>query len=98
MAKTVPEYGGKYPTGSPTIALSADAHAATKSVYRDWLREMTGKPVGGKVDWSTVSSKEMQQLSERMFDAAKVPIASRDAYYRALNQYLYTGSFNPVIF
>lgn len=87
--------GGPLPSN---IALSADAHAATKSVYRDWLKEITGKPVGGKIDWETISNREMQQLSERMFDAARVPAASRDAYYRALNECPYTGSFNPVVF
>ncbi|UIA87326.1 hypothetical protein LU631_21785 [Erwinia tracheiphila] len=98
MSKNVPSYGGKYPTNSPTIALSADNHAATKATYRDWLKQKTGKPVGGKVDWSTVSNREMKNLSEKMFDAANVPAASRDAYYRAVNQYLYNGSFESVIF
>ena len=41
-------------------------HAATKSVYRDWLFERTGKKVGGKVNWSEVSPQEIQGLSERM--------------------------------
>ncbi|WP_175712857.1 DUF6531 domain-containing protein [Burkholderia ambifaria] len=98
MAKNVPEYGGKYPTNSPTIALSSESHSATKAAYRDWLTEKTGRPVGGKVDWETVSNREMQKLSEQMFDAANVPQTSRDAYYRALNQYLYTGKFDSVIF
>ncbi|EOY5379990.1 RHS repeat-associated core domain-containing protein, partial [Cronobacter dublinensis] len=98
MSKNVPSYGGKYPTNSPTIALSVENHAATKAVYRDWLRQRTGKPVGGKVDWTTVSNREMKDLSEKMFDAAHVPAASRDAYYRAVNQYLYDGAFESVIF
>lgn len=49
MSKNVPSYGGKYPTNSPTIALSVENHAATKAVYRDWLRQRTGKPVGGRL-------------------------------------------------
>ncbi|MBZ5793560.1 DUF6531 domain-containing protein, partial [Burkholderia contaminans] len=98
MAKNVPEYGGKYPTNSPTIALSNESHSATKAAYRDWLTAKTGRPVGGKVDWEAVTNREMQQLSEQMFEAANVPQASREAYYRALNQYLYTGKFDPVKF
>ncbi|OCQ54134.1 putative ribonuclease YokI [Photorhabdus australis subsp. thailandensis] len=98
MAKNVPEYGGKYPKNSPTIALSKDAHDATKSTYRDWLREKTGKPVGGKIDWNNISNREMHKLTEKMFDSANVPQVNRGAYYRALNQYLYSGSFDPVKF
>ncbi len=64
-------------------------HAATKSVYRDWLFERTGKKVGGKVNWSEVSPQEIQGLSERMFDAAKVPQEARVEYYREFNRYIY---------
>ena len=98
MSKNVPSYGGKYPSKSPTIALSETNHAATKKVYRDWLEQKTGRRVGGKVDWTTVSSREMKDLTERMFDAANVPVASREAYYRALNQFIYSGKFDTVIF
>lgn len=31
--------------------LTKTQHDATKSIYRDWLFEKTGR-VGGKVDWS----------------------------------------------
>ncbi|MGA9662072.1 MAG: hypothetical protein WBQ92_10375, partial [Pseudomonas alloputida] len=62
-------------------------------VYREWLREKNGKPVGGKVDWSQISNREVMQLSERMFDAAGVPATSRSTYDRALNRYLHTGTF-----
>lgn len=61
------------PPKSPTIALTKEQHDATKAVYREWLYERTGKRVGGKVDWTKVSPQEIQKLSERMFDAAKVP-------------------------
>ncbi len=43
-----------------------------------------------KVDWKNVSPKEIQKLSEDMFDAAKVPELTRSEYYRQLNKYLYT--------
>ncbi|WP_255475364.1 hypothetical protein [Psychrobacillus sp. AK 1817] len=37
-----------------------------------------------------VSPKEIQKLSEDMFDAAKVPELTRREYYRQINKYLYT--------
>ena len=67
---------------SITIALTPEQHAATKSVYRDWLFERTGRRVGGKVDWTSVSPREVQSLSERMFDAANIPLSARNNYYR----------------
>lgn len=74
---------------SITIALTPEQYAATKSVYRDWLFERTGRRVGGKVDWTSVSPREVQSLSERMFDAANVPLSARNNYYREFNRYIY---------
>ena len=74
---------------STTIALTPEQHATTKLVYRDWLYERTGKKVGGKVDWTSVSPQEAQALSERMFDAANVPLSARNDYYREFNRYIY---------
>lgn len=65
-------------------------HAATKAVYRDWLYKKTGKKVGGFVDWKKVSPREIQELSEKMFDAAGVPEFARREYYSAFNQYIYS--------
>jgi len=72
---------------TPTIALTKERHNATKAVYRQWLFEKTGKKIGGKVDWKSVSPKEIQELTEKMFDAANVPRLARQEYYRAFNQY-----------
>jgi HNH/Endo VII superfamily toxin with a SHH signature/Pre-toxin TG len=74
---------------TPTIALTKEQHDATKMVYREWLYEKTGKKVGRKVDWKSVSPQEVQQLTERMFDAANVPQSARRDYYRAFHQYIY---------
>ncbi|GIX58240.1 hypothetical protein BPADB04_32700 [Bacillus paranthracis] len=41
--------------------------------------------VGGKVDWKSVSPKEIQELTGKMFDAANVPRLARQEYYRAFN-------------
>ncbi|MFO1063063.1 MAG: hypothetical protein U0892_04220 [Pirellulales bacterium] len=74
---------------TPTVALTKTQHEATKQVYRAWLFEKTGKKVGGVIEWSKVSPREVQTLMNRMFDAANVPQAARDANMRAFNQYVY---------
>ncbi|MDQ0418839.1 putative ribonuclease toxin of YeeF-YezG toxin-antitoxin module [Croceifilum oryzae] len=84
----VPDYKSRG-SHTPTIALTKDQHNATKSAYRDWLEGKTGKRVGGKVNWNEVSPREMQGLSERMFDAANVPRDARQNYYNAFNSYNY---------
>jgi len=79
-------------SNSPTIVLRKDPeHEATKEVYRDWLRDRTGKPVAGHVNWSTVTYDEIYALSERMFDAAGVPKPARETYYQAFEAYIATG-------
>ncbi len=74
---------------TPTVALSKEQHAATKAFYREWLYEKTGKKVGGKIDWQSVSPREIQELTERMFDAANVPKSARQEYYSSFNIYNY---------
>lgn len=76
---------------TPTLALTKAQHEATKRVYRDWLFETTGKRVGGRVDWKDVSPQEMQNLTNRMLDAADVPEAARREYFSAFHQYIYGG-------
>jgi hypothetical protein len=46
----------------------------------------------GKVkgNWDKITACQMQELSEGMFDAAKVPKAAREEFYRKFNQYIYT--------
>lgn len=51
--------------------------------------ERTGRRVGGKADWTSVSPREVQSLSERMFDEANVPLSARNNYYREINRYIY---------
>ena len=36
-----------------------------------------------------MSPQEAQALSERMFDAANVPLSARNDYYREFNRYIY---------
>jgi hypothetical protein len=47
---------------------------------------------GGRIDWQAVTSREIHELSERMFDAAGVAMDTRQAYYSQLTQWLYTLS------
>ncbi|MFB4363881.1 MULTISPECIES: ribonuclease YeeF family protein [Bacillus] len=82
----VPNYVSRG-SNTPTVALTKEQHNATKKVYREWLFEKTGKKVGGKVNWKEVSPREIQELTEKMFDAANVPKEARQQYYNAFNQY-----------
>ena len=50
-------------------------------VMEKWRIEKTGGPAG-KIDWIKVFPKEMQELTERLFDLAKVPEAARREYYK----------------
>jgi RHS repeat-associated protein len=86
--ENVPGYVSRAPD-STALALSPAAHDRTKAVFRDWLEARTGKRVGGQVDWKQVSPREVHALSERMFDAAKVPPEARDLYYRRFSQHIY---------
>jgi RHS repeat-associated protein len=74
---------------STSIRLTEDHHKATTKAYREWLKERTGKPVGAHVDWTQVSPREILELSERLFNAAEVPHAAREEYYRAVTRYFY---------
>ena len=87
----IPGYVSRGP-GTPTMALTKEQHLATKAVYRDWLYLRTGKRVGGKVDWTAVTAREMQDLTNAMFDAAHVPEAARRAYFSSFHQYIYRAS------
>lgn len=50
------------------------------------------KKTFGKVrgNWDTTTARQMLELSEIMFDAAKVPKHKRREFYRKFNQYIYT--------
>jgi hypothetical protein len=74
---------------NPTMALSRASHDVTRQVYRDWLEETTGRRVGGKIDWTQVGPRDVQDLANRMFTAAGAPEGAVSDYYRAFNQYIY---------
>ena len=79
---------------APTVVLTLEQHNATRSVFASWRYELTGS-VTGAINWKNVSASDIFSLSEIMFDAAGVPGDSRQAYYRAFHEFLYTGSFTP---
>jgi hypothetical protein len=74
------------------MALSEANHDATTALYRNWLTEMTGRPVGGKIDWTQVGPRQIQDLANQMFAVAGAPEESVQAYYRSFNQYIYGQS------
>lgn len=76
-----------YDPDSIAIALSKENHNATRSVFGKWKYENYG--FEGAVDWKNVSPREIQNLSENMFDAARVPNSARQEYYNTFNKYIY---------
>jgi uncharacterized protein RhaS with RHS repeats len=85
----IPDYNGKY---APTVVLTPAQHNATRSEFMKWKKETFGT-TKGKIDWSKVSARDAQALSERMFKKAGVPMDVRNKYYSAFNQYNYEGKF-----
>ena len=80
-----------YKTGSaPTIALTTPDHNLTRALYPKLVSTLP-KTSTGAVNWKAVSARQAMQLSEELFDAARVPRSVRDDYYRAFNQYQYGG-------
>jgi hypothetical protein len=86
--ENIPGYVSRAP-GTPTVVMQPETHSVTKTVYRDWVEERTGRRVGGAVDWKSITPQEAQAISEKMFDAAKVPTETRELYYRLFNQHIH---------
>ena len=76
---------------APTILLTPKTHEATKEVYREWLRENYGKPVGVSPDWSNMSKTDAMKLTHDMFEAAKVPQGIRDEYFELFDIFITGG-------
>jgi RHS repeat-associated protein len=83
MKKHFPKY---IPDDAPAILMSTEAHNATRAVYNRWRAAVTER-MGGVFDWGKVTEAEMLNLSEQMFDAAKVPEAARKEYWSQWNAY-----------
>ncbi|WP_317206049.1 RHS repeat-associated core domain-containing protein [Tenacibaculum maritimum] len=74
-------------SAQPTIQLTKDLHNAAHRAERSWMKETFGKVRG---NWKNMSARQMQELSEVMFDAANVPKSARREFYKKFNEYIYT--------
>lgn len=73
------------------ILLTPKTHEVTKEVYRDWLRENYGKPLGISPGWSNMSKVDAMKLTHDMFEAAKVPQGIRDEYFELFDIFITGG-------
>ena len=87
--ENIPGYASRA-ADSPAIRLSVEGHDATRTVFTEFTKELTGKPIA-PLPWKEITPQEIQAFAERAFDAAKVPAGARAAYYRAFYRYIYGG-------
>ena len=66
-------HGVLYEWAEHNILLTPETHESTKRVYREWLRENYGSPVGVSPDWNNMNKEEAMSLTYEMFIAANVP-------------------------
>ncbi len=85
--ENIPGYNSR---NAPAIVLTEQQHNLTRAEFNKWRLERTGS-ITGPIDWANMSPREVQQIADRMFNAANVPSEARSAYYRAFNQYIYGG-------
>lgn len=82
----------KYKTGeAPAVLMPEEMHDTMRGVYNRWRAAMTEK-MGGSFDWGRVSEAEMRDLSEEMFDKAKIPQNVRQQFWEQFNEYRATLS------
>ena len=84
----IPNYPSRA-ADNPTVRMSRDQHLATEAVRIEYSRTLPKRPGTGHVDWTRVTPQQIQELSEQMFDAARIPHAVRAEYYRELQRYIY---------
>jgi hypothetical protein len=87
LKNNIPGYVSRK-SGFPTLALTPNAHNATRSIHSSWLYR-TRVDHGGRIDWSRISAREMQDLTEEMASAAGVTSEQLQLHYRLVNQWLY---------
>jgi HNH/Endo VII superfamily toxin with a SHH signature len=85
----IPGYDVRRPAASTSIRLSIPHHRVTRVVINAWLKENASRKIAGAVNWTTVTPREILELSERQMDAADVPADVRHEYYRQFNDYIY---------
>ena len=72
--------------------LNEPNHNATRGVFNTWRSEIA-KTQGvsiSDIDYARLTKDDILKLAERQFDAADVPKAVRDDYYKLWNEYLTT--------
>ncbi|WP_299432244.1 RHS repeat-associated core domain-containing protein [uncultured Aquimarina sp.] len=82
----IPGYVSRQYSGT-TIRLSKVLHTKAHQAERAWMKATFGKVRG---NWKNMSAKQMQELSEVMFDAAQVPLGSRRQFYKEFHKYIYS--------
>ena len=71
---------GYDPKKAPAVLMPVVNHRATFGVYTKWRAQMR-QLMGGRFSWKKVTEAEMRRLSEKMFDAAYVPLDIRNEYW-----------------
>ena len=82
----IPGYVSRH-SNQPTIQLTKSLHEAAHRVERAWMKKTFGKVRG---NWKAMTARQMLELSEIMFDVAKVPKHKHREFYRKFNRYIYT--------
>jgi hypothetical protein len=73
-------YPGYDPDKAPAILMPKESHIETYRVYNSW-RAQTKKEFSGAFDWAKIDEDSIRDVSEKMFDAAKVPASVRERYW-----------------
>jgi hypothetical protein len=80
---------------APAILMRVGSHIKTYGVFNSWRAERR-RQAGGKFDWKRISEAEMKNLSEKLFDAAKVPLHIRSEYWNWYSRMIRAiGPANP---
>lgn len=70
-------------SAQPTIQLTKELRDAGHASERKWMKETFGKVRG---TWKEMTPRQAQELSELMFDVAKVPKEVREKFYKEYNK------------
>ncbi len=88
MSAWVGSHFSRYdPDLAPAVLMPRANHEATFGVYNTWRAAMR-QAMGGTFKWERVSEAQMRALSERMFDAATVPLHIRQQYWSEFERML----------
>lgn len=84
-------YTDYVPDRAPSVyMLNAPNHNATRGVFNTWRSEIVALQGTSKIDYTKITMEDILKLAERQFDAADVPQAVRDEYYKLWKDYIKT--------